>query len=182
MSNANNVLINPSPQNQQVIVILAAHGAPATDYSAGRVGMLMAIEFAGGKAAQKGLLRLWKEKLENEIRNWPRTTANDPYKNAVDELSAALTASTGLEVIAAYNEFCSPTIKEAIDQAAEKGASHIVVIPTMLLRGNQHTEEEISEAVNEGRQHYPKVCIDYAWPFPESHLVDLFSSQINRFV
>jgi sirohydrochlorin cobaltochelatase len=164
-----------------MVVVLAAHGAPATDYPTRRVGILMALEFAGGKAAQSGFLGRWKIKLENEIRTWPRTDTNDPYKAAVDELAAALTERTGYQVISSYNEFCSPTIQEAIDQAVARGATCVLVTPTMLLRGNQHTEAEIGQAVDEARQRHPTAIIQYAWPFQNESLVNLLAEHLDRF-
>lgn len=40
-----------------VVVVLAAHGAPPTDYPPKRVGMLMALEFAGKIVERVGFLR-----------------------------------------------------------------------------------------------------------------------------
>src|SRR3989338_11399296 len=71
-------------------VVLAAHGVPATDFPAWRVGLLMTLEFSGSVVERIGFLRSWRERLEHEVRAWPRTAANDPYKAAVDELAARI--------------------------------------------------------------------------------------------
>jgi sirohydrochlorin cobaltochelatase len=165
-------------KNEDEIVVLAAHGAPATDYPAARVGLLMALEFAGGPLARAGWVQAWKHKLDAQVRDWPRTGSNDPYKCAVDDLVESLAVQTGRRVLAAYNEFCRPTIDEAIDQAAAAGAGRVVVIPTMLLRGNEHTETEISAAVQAGRQRHPGLEIRYAWPFRQESLVNLFAEHV----
>ncbi|RPI24768.1 MAG: hypothetical protein EHM70_20875, partial [Chloroflexota bacterium] len=165
----------------QTTIILAAHGAPATDYPSMRVGLLMAIEFSGRLAAHSRLLQRWRDALDHQIRAWPRTAGNDPYKAAVDALAAGLAAQVNHRVIAGYNEFCEPTIAAAIDQAAAGEARQIIVIPTMLLRGNQHTEAEIRLAVDDARRRYPGVEIHYAWPFDQEQLVGLFAGQIHTF-
>lgn len=167
------------PSHAEACVVLAAHGAPATDYPRKRVGLLMALEFAG-PAAAIGFLRSRKEALAREIRNWPRTGFNDPYKAAVEDLAARLAGKLGWPVDVGYNEFCSPTIDEAIDRAAARDVAVIIVVPTMLLRGNQHTEEEIMGAVTAARQRYPHRIIRYAWPFDDDLVGELFAAQIRR--
>lgn len=108
----------------------------------------------------------------------PRTAANDPYKAAVDELAARLAARIGWRTLVGYNEFCAPTIAEAIDHAVAEGAAQIIVAPTMLLRGNQHTEAEISAIVAESRKRHPLAIIRYAWPFDDDRVVSLFVEHI----
>lgn len=138
-------------------VVVAAHGIPATDYPPRRVGLLMALEFSGQLAERFGVLRRWREALEREVRTWPRTPENDPYKSAVDELCRGLSVRIGWPVFAAYNEFCAPTVDQALDQAVAAGAERVVVLPTMLVRANEHTEKEIRDAVAGATARYPIV-------------------------
>jgi sirohydrochlorin ferrochelatase len=173
--------VNPDDGYNQRAVILAAHGAPALDYPARKVGMLMGLEFAGGKLLRLNWINRLKDRLEVEIRSWPRTTENDPYKAAVDSLARELEAQLNMPVFSAYNEFCLPTIYEAVQKAVSCGAKQLVVIPTMLLRGNQHTEEEILAAVEESRLRHPDVQIHYGWPFSSEKLVDFFAGQAASF-
>jgi hypothetical protein len=70
-------------------------------------------------------------------------------------------------VIAAHNEFCTPTVDEAIEQVIADGAHTVVVVPTMLLRGNSHTESEIHQSVIQARQRHPAITIHYALPFEQ---------------
>lgn len=160
-------------------IVIAAHGVPAVDYPGWRVGLLMALEFAP-MASRIGLLRSWQEALDRHVRDWPRTPESDPYKAAVDELAADLSARTGWPVIAGYNEFCAPTIGQAIDQAVAEGAGRVVVLPTMLVRGNEHTELEIRETVVWAGERHPSVDIRYAWPFDQEHLVGLLAHQVSH--
>ena len=170
----------PNSSHDQTAIVLAAHGVPPTDYPPMRVGIQMMLEFAGKRAQRIGFLRAWREALVNEARTWPRTAHNDPYKAAVDELAAALASRLGLPVTVAYNEFCAPTIAGAIDQAVADGARRVIVLTTMLVRGNSHTEVEIQEAVDEAVARHPDVSIHYAWPFDQAQLVSLLADQAGR--
>lgn len=160
-------------------IVLAGHGVPATDYPSMRVGLLMMLEFAGGRVDRVGFLRKWRERLADDVRTWPRTADNDPYKAAVEDLGAKLSQRLGCRVMAGYNEFCTPTVAEAIDQVIADGARSVVVAPTMLVRGNSHTEMEIHEAVIQSRRRHPGVDIRYAWPFDQDLLVNLLADQVT---
>jgi sirohydrochlorin cobaltochelatase len=159
--------------------VLAAHGIPATDYPRWRVGLLMMLEFIP-LAGRIGLLRAWRASLDRHMRAWPRTLDNDPYKAAVDELAGGVQARLGWPVIAAYNEFCAPDVGQAIDQAVARGARRVGVLPTMLVRGNEHTESEILEAVAEARARHPGADLRYAWPFDLDELIGLLATQAVR--
>ena len=160
-------------------ILLAAHGAPATDYPPMRVGLLMMLEFAGKRAERVGFLRRWRDSLAEQARTWPRTTDNDPYKVAVDDLAVKLSARLGYRTMVAHNEFCTPTIAEALDQLVAEGARRVIVLPTMLVRGNSHTEVEIQNAVNQAAKSHPTVDIHYAWPFEQARLVSLLADQVS---
>lgn len=163
-----------------VAVVLAAHGAPATDYPPMRVGLLMMLEFAGKAVERIGVLRRWRDRLADEVSQWPRTVENDPYKGAVDELAQQLTLRLGCPVFAAYNEFCVPTIGAVLDQVITGGVGRVVVVPTMLLRGNHHTESEIRESIAQARERHPAADIHYAWPFEDELLVSLLAEVVMR--
>jgi sirohydrochlorin cobaltochelatase len=122
----------------------------------------------------------WQEGLAHDVRTWPRTPESDPYKAAVDNLAAALQAELGLEVLVGYNEFCAPSISVALANAISHGAGRVIVIPTMLLRGNEHTEAEIAGAVADARQRFPGTTFDYAWPFEPANMLALFAGQVRQ--
>ena len=164
--------------HDDVAVVLAAHGAPATDYPPMRVGLLMMLEFAGKAVERIGVLRRWRERLADEVATWPRTTENDPYKAAVDRLAEQLALRLGHPVFVAFNEFCVPAIGAEIDRAIAGGAGRLVVVPTMLVRGNQHTEQEILETVAAARKRHPTAAIQYAWPFETELLVSLLAETV----
>lgn len=160
------------------VIVLAAHGAPPTDYPPRKIGMLMALEFMGKRI---GILRSMHDALDRQVRNWTRTQTNDPYKNGVDALAEKIATQTGYPVIAGYNEFCLPTIPQAIDQAAAQGATQVIVVTTMLTRGGEHSEIEIREIVNEAKTKHPGVRIVYAWPPQLERVAKLFADEIARF-
>ncbi len=163
-------------------VILAAHGSPAVDYPPMRVGLLMMLEFAGRVVERVGVLRRWRNNLASEVASWPRTSENDPYKAAVDRLAVQLALQLDCPVVAGYNEFCAPSVGEAIDQVIAGGARRLVVVPTMLVRGNQHTEQEIQAAILQARQRHPTTDIQYAWPFKDELLVSLLAGAVRGYL
>jgi sirohydrochlorin cobaltochelatase len=165
----------------ETIVVLAAHGSPATDCPRRKIGMLMALESMQGLTRRFGFLRARQEALDSEVRNWKRTADNDPYKRGVDDLAERITAQTGHAVIAGYNEFCSPAISRAIDEAVARGAAQVIVATTMTTRGGEHSEIEIREMVDAAQVRHPGVRICYAWPFDPDRVAQLFADEIKKF-
>lgn len=165
----------------KTIVVLASHGAPATDCPRRKIGMLMALESMQGLIRRFRFLRARQEALDCEVRNWKRTADNDPYKRGVDALAERITSQTGCAVIAGYNEFCTPTISRAIDEAVSQGAVQVIVATTMTTRGGEHSEIEIRDIVDEAQSRYPEVRICYAWPFDPDRVAQLFSDEIKKF-
>jgi sirohydrochlorin cobaltochelatase len=162
----------------RTVVVLAAHGAPPTDYPRIRVGLLMLLEYSPGVIHRLPFVRAWRGRLRREVAGWPRTRATDPYKAAVDDLAAGISSRLGVPVLPGYNEFCGPTVEEAIEQAVAGGAETLLVVPTMLLRGNTHTESEIQRAVTEAGRRHPTLDVEYAWPFSPDGMVSFFVGQL----
>ena len=65
----------------------------------------------------------------------------------------------------AYNEFCGPTLPEAVEELIGKGVEQITVVSTMFTPGGSHSEFEIPEELQELRARHPDVTLNYAWPF-----------------
>jgi len=162
------------------IIVLAGHGAPATDYPAERLGQLMMLHTRLERTsdpADHARLAAQAEVAEREVRSWPRTPENDPYKAGLEALAARLAAHTGFPVEVGYNEFCAPSVSEAIDRAVERGARKIVVLTTMLTPGGQHSEADFRQIVAEAQTRHPGVAIVYAWPFDLDRVAALFAEQ-----
>ncbi|KYF61845.1 hypothetical protein BE11_45020 [Sorangium cellulosum] len=161
-------------------VILVGHGAPAADCPRELVTRLKALE--GRRAASGGGPPSPEEReVEAKVRAWPRTPENDPYRAGIERLAAELAPLLdGAELLVAYNEFCAPTLAEAVATAAARGADEIAVIPSMMTPGGVHAEVEIPEAIARLRAEHPSVALRYAWPFDLPALARLLAAQLAR--
>jgi sirohydrochlorin cobaltochelatase len=73
-------------------------------------------------------------------------------------------------------------VGEAIASAVQKGATRVVVLTTMLIRGGSHAEVEIAQKVERARKAHPQVTIVYAWPFDVEEVTRLLVAQAARFL
>src|SRR3989338_7573004 len=134
--------------SEKIGVVLAGHGVPATDCPPEWVGQLMALEWSnshshGGEGRTEGVSARVQE-LDAKIRDWPRRPGNDPYKEGLEKLAHALQALLpGALLTVGYNEFCRPSVPEAIREAIRKGARRVLVVPSMLTPGGLHSEQDI---------------------------------------
>ncbi len=161
-------------------VVLVGHGGLPSDFPEGLVSKLKRLE----SARRKNNLPMTEEELEidTQIRTWPRTSKTDPYKAGLEAVAGNLKSLLGqcdLEV--AYNEFCAPTLKEAVESLISKSHSDITIISTMFTPGGSHSEIEIPEEVEELNKTYPEVTINYAWPFELQHVAEFLSGHISTF-
>ena len=81
----------------------------------------------------------------------------------------------------AYNEFCAPTVEEALQDMIEAGIMTITVVPSMLTPGGSHSEIEIPESLNRLRARFPHVEIRYAWPFYLPAVATMLAAPLQRF-
>jgi sirohydrochlorin cobaltochelatase len=116
---------------------------------------------------------------DRKLRAWPRTPQTDPYKAGLEAIGAELRRASGKKVYLAYNEFCPPTLEEAIALAVKDGAKDIEVISTMYTRGGIHSEAEIPELLDKERRAHPGVAIHYAWPFDVSKIAGFLASHLK---
>ncbi|MGA6827567.1 sirohydrochlorin chelatase [Nitrospira sp. NS4] len=120
--------------------------------------------------------------LDTKIRQWPRTPETDPYQSGLEAVAAQLRAKLGDVLFGvAYNEFCAPTLEEAVEALIKQGATHITVTTTMFTPGGSHSEVEIPEILDHLRPQYPGVELCYAWPFDLSLVANTLAEQVNRF-
>ncbi len=170
-------------RTQRLAVVLIGHGAPATDCPPQLIGELMSLEWrAGGPDHGHGGVKRAKE-LDATIRNWPRHAGNDPYKVGLERLAAALKPLLPTDLFTiGYNEFCRPSIADALEQVMQQGATHVFVVPSMLTPGGVHAEIDIPRALAEARAAHPGVAIDYVWPFALEQVAALLAAHITRAV
>jgi sirohydrochlorin cobaltochelatase len=159
-------------------VILVGHGAAAKDCPRELVMRLKALEAqrqrTGGEPSPE------EAELDVRIRRWPRTTQNDPYKTGLESLADHLRAGlNGTALAVAYNEFCSPSLEEAVEGMISDGIQEIAVIPSMMTPGGVHSEVEIPNILNKLRTDHPDAKIHYAWPFDLSRVAQLLTDHLN---
>ncbi len=166
----------------KTIIVLAMHGAPPDDFSKLEVvllvGLHMSMEHTSGPV--HALLERYHAKLDVKIRTWPRSAQNDRFYVASNELAAQLGQVTGCEVIVGFNEFCAPSLDEALDQAAARGADRIVVVTPMMTPGGEHSEEDIPAAIRRAERRYPGVTFVYAWPFEVEDVARFLGTRMEQ--
>lgn len=164
-----------------IAVVLVGHGAPPSDIPPEKVSEYVRLERMAEGGDEEARIRF--ERLDREIRSHPRTPENDPYFYGVLGLAEEMRRNPlFIEVIPAFNEFCCPTIEDALESAARLGPSLIVVVPTMMTRGGEHSEEEIPDKIRKASQRLRDIRVVYAWPFDTTMLAEFLSKHIERFI
>lgn len=145
-------------------VILVGHGAPPRGFPREIVARWKMLE--GRRQASGGPVTEEEAALDRQIRSHPRTAENDPYHAGLEALGAAMAPLLdGAALLLAYNEFCAPSLAEAVETAILRGARSIDVVPSMTTPGGVHSEVEIPETIAALRAKHPGVEIRYVWPF-----------------
>jgi sirohydrochlorin cobaltochelatase len=165
----------------RTIVVLVGHGTPPEEFPSEKVAEYIRLEqrLGAGDAAAEEPFAV----LDREVRSLPRTRYNDPYWFHLNELALAIKRQSNLvDVIAAFNEFCDPTVQAAIQQAVGSRPDLIVVVPTMVVRGGPHSEEDIRRKVSEMARKVRHIPIVYAWPFQRRALTNFFLAHITTHI
>ena len=171
----------PSRMREQLAVVLIGHGAPATDCPPQLVGELMSLEWRHNHTADSLHLQTRAAELDAQIRDWPRHAGNDPYRAGLEQVADALRPLVPSALVAVgYNEFCRPSLPEAIDDVIRQGATRVVVISSMLTPGGVHAEQEIPHALDIIRRAHPTIAIQYVWPFDIRHVAALLAQHVNH--
>ena len=174
--------MTPAALDSSLGVVLIGHGAPATDCPPRLIGELMGLEWGDSAAGHSdGSLTGRAAQLDAQIRNWPRRPDNDPYQAGLERLAQALRPLLPTSRFAiGYNEFCRPSIAEAIEQVIAQGATRILVLPTMLTPGGVHSEVDIPRALEAVRRAHPDRTIEYLWPYDLQQVAGLLASHVER--
>ena len=169
---------SPTPR---CAVVLVGHGGVPTDLPRHLVRRLKALE--GERLARRGTPGAEEVALDRRIRDWPRTPASDPYQAGLEALAAALRPLLGaVRLTVAYNEFCAPSVEEAITALIAAGARAITVVPSMLTPGGSHAEIDIPQALARLRAAHPEIALRYAWPVDVALLARLLLSHLQPFM
>lgn len=97
-------------------------------------------------------------------------------------MAKALQSDTGLDVLVGFNEFCAPSLEEALEQAVAQKADRVVVITPMMTRGGEHAESDIPAAIETARGWRRGVECVYAWPFEHATVARFLGGQVERSV
>ena len=172
----------PSRHATRCAVVLVGHGAPATDCPPQLVGELMALEWRGDHTPPEPRSTASRmAELDAALRNWPRTPQNDPYKAGLERLAHALQPLLSADLFTvAYNEFCRPSVGEAVTQMVQQGATRVFVLPTMMTPGGLHSEQDIPRALEAVRRQHPGVSIEYLWPFRVEQVAALLAEHLRQ--
>jgi sirohydrochlorin cobaltochelatase len=166
----------------KTIIVLAMHGSPANDFPrpdlAEWFGLHQRVERA--ESAERPALEQRLAQLEARMRSWPRTPENDPFHAHSLELALQLEHVTGLPVIVGFNEFCAPSLEEALQQAAAKGAEKVVTVTPMMTRGGEHVERDIPAAIQRVQDQHPDLQLVYAWPFRSQDVAAFLATRIGQ--
>ena len=160
-------------------IILVGHGGVASDIPREKVSELKQLEAARQRSGAADMSDREAE-LDEEIRNWPRTTKTDPYKFGLEALAKHLAENVApTRLVTAYNEFCGPSIDAAIDSLVAEGVERIRLVTTMLTPGGYHSEIEIPEFVEAARHRHPNCDIAYIWPYDLAALASFLKQHID---
>lgn len=160
--------------------ILVGHGGIPKDYPYDAVMKLKRLE--SQRRASSSAPTAEEIELDTRLRRWPRTPDTDPYQAGLELLAAALRPLLDDPLFAiAYNEYCAPTLEEAVDQLVTAGAREIRVVSSMFTPGGSHAEVEIPETLQSLRKKHPTVVLRYAWPFDLHLIAVMLATQVKRF-
>lgn len=86
---------------------------------------------------------------------------NDQVREFINEMKPAIDPSLLVETC--FLEFEAPTVDQGIDTCVMKGASHVYVIPMMLLQAG-HSKIHIPHSIDEAKKKYQNVEFTYGRP------------------
>lgn len=162
-------------------VVLVGHGGIPRDCPQELVTRLKRLE--AHRRAAKQPPSAEEMELDSRIRRWPRTDATDPYRSGLEAVAAALRPRLSDVLFAiAYNEFCAPSLEEAVEALIAQGATQITVTTTMFTPGGSHAEIEIPEILERLKTQHPGVTLRYAWPFDLEQVASTLAQQLKRFL
>ncbi len=164
------------------VIVLAMHGAPPNDFPEEKVAELFGLHgrLKHLSGPQRQALQNRHDELDAQMRAWPRTPENDPFWAASLEMASHLSQAADCQVLVGFNEFCAPSLDEALDQAAAHGAEQITVVTPMMTRGGEHAEEDIPVAIRRAQARHPHIPFRYAWPFEMAEVARFLANQIEK--
>ena len=164
-------------------IVLAMHGSPPSDFPPHETAVLFGLHarLHQARGPERDALAHRHDELETRMRAWPRTSDNDPFWAASHELAQHLEERAEMPVLVGFNEFCAPTIEEAVDKLIDDGADRVVVMTPMMTPGGEHSEVDIPAAIDRAREAHPGAEIIYAWPFEPAEVAAFLDAHMRTF-
>ena len=165
------------------VIVLAMHGSPPRDFPRPELVEFMSLHarLEASAVSHSPALESRYAELEQKMRGWPRSRQNDPFFVSSQEIATALERASGYAVIPGFNEFCAPSLDEALERAVSSGAVRVFVVTPMMTRGGEHSEKDIAQAVKKVQEKHPDVRFVYAWPFETLEVAGFLANQIKKF-
>lgn len=161
-------------------ILLVGHGGIPKGYPQDLITKLKRLE--AQRRATGAPMSPEELELDTKVRTWPRTPQTDPYQAGLEALGSAMKPFLNGALFAlAYNEFCGPTLADAVEDLIRQGAQSITVVSTMFTPGGSHSETEIPEELEELRRKHPGVTLTYAWPFNLVKVSKMLVEHIDQF-
>ncbi len=165
--------------NKHTVVVLAMHGMPPSDFPRKELSDWSTLHSQlTGNIPNKEVIQKRYLELDEKIRQWPRTRENDQYFFASKDIADAFNKTSGLEVFLGFNEFCAPSLDEALDRACQE-SKHVTVITPMMTRGGSHSEIDIPEAIRKAKANHSETIFNYVWPFDVGGIAQFLMDQMN---
>lgn len=123
------------------------------------------------------------EKIEEEMIHWPRTESNDTYWAGFMKVVGEIRNSGKYHSVhPAFNEFCAPTVDEALAAATAMKPDVIIVTSIMLTPGGVHSERDIPASIESFKDENPSIRIIYAWPYDLREVAQFVNAQSAKFI
>ncbi|MGK9476293.1 sirohydrochlorin chelatase [Melioribacter sp. OK-6-Me] len=166
-------LLGMAGESKKVSVLIVGHGAPASDFP--KLKEYFKLHESHSPEA---------EKIENELRNWPRNEENDPYWAGFIKIVEIFRNKfkNFHSVHYAFNEMCAPTVEEALNKILLDNPDLILVTSIMFTPGGGHSEKDIPAAIEIFQEEHPEIRIIYAWPYSQEALANFINAHLIHFV
>lgn len=164
-------------------IVLAMHGAPPLDFPKDELTEFFKLHVQMEMVSEQmqKTIKPRYEELEEKVRTWPRNDENDPFFAGAVDMAGHLQKVSGYNVFIGFNEFCSPTLEEAIIKANENKPERIIVITPMMTKGGEHAGYDIPKAIENVKSQNPEIPIVYAWPFESEDVAEFLFAQVKKF-
>lgn len=104
--------------------------------------------------------------------------SNEDFFSFLERFRAAL---PGHLIEGAFLECAPPSIPDALEKCASRGAGEICVIPFMLFSG-RHVKEDIPRFIQEAKSRHPEIDFHYASPLADHPaMIGLLADKIETF-